>query len=198
MIDDNIPARPQAGFNAASIVYQAPADGGEDRYMLVFQERDSPFVGPVRSGRPYFIRWAAEFRSAFGHYGGDAKTLQKVIPSLDGRLIYDVDALRNAGGAYHRIKTRSAPHNAYTSTSVYRKVAGRVGAPAEMVAGLPVWTFKDDRPAGERPGSGSIRSRITRAPSDTPTTESRTPICGPWRAVRRSTRRMTSGSWRET
>ena len=53
MIDDNIPARPQAGFNAASIVYQAPADGGEDRYMLVFQEEDSPLVGPVRSGRRF-------------------------------------------------------------------------------------------------------------------------------------------------
>jgi hypothetical protein len=156
MIDDNIPARPQAGFNAASIVYQAPADGGEDRYMLVFQEEDSPLVGPVRSGRPYFLRWAAEFRSAFGHYGGDAKTLQKVIPSMDGRLIYDVDALRNAGGAYHRVKTRSAPHNAYTSTSVYRKVAGRVGAPSAMVAGLPIWTFTEDRSEGERPASGSI------------------------------------------
>ncbi len=156
MIDDNIPARPQAGFNAASIVYQAPADGGEDRYMLVFQERDSPLVGPVRSGRPYFIRWAAEFRSAFGHFGGDAKTFQKIIPAMDGRLIYDVDALRDGGGAYHRVKTRSAPHNAYTSTRVYRKVATRLGAPSAMVAGLPIWTFKEDRPDGERPGSGSI------------------------------------------
>ena len=87
MIDDNVQARPQAGFNAASVVYQAPADGGEDRYMLVFQEGDAATVGPVRSGRPYFVRWASEFRSAFGHFGGDAKTLQQVIPG-DGRIAH--------------------------------------------------------------------------------------------------------------
>src|SRR4051794_19266602 len=102
MIDDNVQARPQAGFNAASVVYQAPADGGEDRYMLVFQEGDADMVGPVRSGRPYFVRWASEFRSAFAHFGGDAKTLQQVIPSMDGSLIYDVDALNKGGGAFHR------------------------------------------------------------------------------------------------
>jgi hypothetical protein len=156
MLDDSVVARPQAGFNAASVVYQAPADGGEDRYMLVFQEQDAADVGPVRSGRPYFVRWAAEFRAAFGHYGGDAKTLQQVIPSVDGRLIYDVDALRNASGAYHRIGTRAAPHNAYTSTAAFRKEALRVGAPSAMPADLPSWTFADDLPLAERPPKGSI------------------------------------------
>jgi hypothetical protein len=156
MLDDSVAARPQAGFNAASVVYQAPADGGEDRYMLVFQEADARTVGPIRSGRPYFVRWAAEFRAAFGHYGGDAKTLQLVIPALDDNLIYDVDALRNAASAFHRIRTRSAPHNAYTSTAVFRRVARRVGAPATMVAGLPMWTFADDLPLAERAAHGSI------------------------------------------
>lgn len=156
MIDDNVAARPQAGFNAASVVYQAPADGGEDRYLLVFQEGDAQTVGPVRSGRPYFVRWAAEFRSAFGHYGGDAKTLQQVIPPINGTLIYDVDALRNAAGAYHRDTARPKPHNAYTSTAVFRKVALRVGAPDAMAPDASSWTFVDDRPPAERPGRGTI------------------------------------------
>jgi hypothetical protein len=156
MIDDNVAARPQAGFNAASIVYQAPADGGEDRYMLVFQERDSDVVGPVRSGRPYFVRWAAEFRSAFGHYGGDAKTLQQVIPSVDGRLIYNMDALFGAGKAYHRVSDRSAPHNAYTATKLFRSIAVSRGAPPSMSADLASWTFVADRPSAERPQKGSI------------------------------------------
>ncbi len=156
MIDDNVQARPQAGFNAASIVYQAPADGGEDRYMLVFQEGDADMVGPVRSGRPYFVRWAAEFRSAFAHYGGDTKTLEQVIPPMDGSLIYDVDALSGGGAAFHRINTRAAPHNAYTSTAVLRKVATKLGGPGAMVDGLPGWTFMEDGPADARPASGSI------------------------------------------
>ena len=156
MIDDNLAARPQAGFNAASLVYQAPADGGEDRYMFVFQEGDAKVVGPVRSGRPYFVRWAAEFRSAFGHYGGDAKTLQQVIPALNGTLIYDVDALRNGGRAFHRDPRRSAPHNGYTGTALFRRVAGQVGAPAAMVPGLRTWSFIDDRPLDQRPAKGTI------------------------------------------
>ena len=64
LIDDNQVARPQSGFNTASIVYQAPADGGETRYMLVFQEGDSPQIGPVRSARIYFIDWASEVGAA--------------------------------------------------------------------------------------------------------------------------------------
>ena len=156
MIDDNVAARPQAGFNAASIVYQAPADGGEDRYMLVFQEKDASLVGPVRSGRPYFVRWASEFRAAFGHYGGDAKTLQQVIPQLDGTLMFDVDALRNASGAYHRVSGRQPPHNAYTSTATFRKEAIRVGAPGSMVGGLANWTFTDGQSLANRPARGTI------------------------------------------
>jgi hypothetical protein len=156
MIDDNVQARLQAGFNAASVVYQAPADGGEDRYMLVFQEDDADSVGQVRSGRPYFVRWASEFRSGFAHSGDDAKTLQQVIPAMDESLIYDVDALNKGGGAFHRITTRAAPHNAYTSTALLRKVAGRLGAPESMVGGLPSWTFVEDGPPDGRPASGTI------------------------------------------
>jgi hypothetical protein len=155
MIDDAVAARPQAGFNAASIVYQAPADGGEDRYMLVFQEGETDLIGPVRSGRPYFLRWAAEYRSAFGHYGGDAKTLAH-IPSMDGTLIYDLDALRNASSAYHRDTSRAAPHNAYTSSTALARVGRRLGIPSTIIGGLPVRVFADDAPLDARPAGGSI------------------------------------------
>lgn len=156
MIDDNVVARPQSGFNAASIVYQAPADGGEDRYMLVFQEMDAPDIGPVRSGRPYFVYWASEYRAGFAHYGGDEKTRFRVIPSVKGKLMYDLDALAGSGGAFHRVSSRKAPHNAYTSTADLWKTAGRKGYPAEMVAGLGARPFKDDAPVADRPAKGSI------------------------------------------
>lgn len=156
MIDDNVIARPQSGFNAASIVYQAPADGGEDRYMLLFQELDGPDVGPVRSGRPYFVYWAAEYRAAFAHYGGDEKTRFKVIPATNGKLIYDLDALAGSGAAFHRVSGRDTPHNAYTSTADLWRIAARKGYPAEMVDGLGLRPFKDDAPAADRPTSGSI------------------------------------------
>jgi Protein of unknown function (DUF3048) N-terminal domain/Protein of unknown function (DUF3048) C-terminal domain len=156
MIDDNAVARPQSGFNAASIVYQAPADGGEDRYMLVFQELDGKDVGPVRSGRPYFVYWAAEYRAGLAHYGGDEKTRFRVIPSITGKLMYDLDALAGSSGAFHRISSRDAPHNAYTSTADLLKMAARKKYPASMVAGLGARPFADDAPASERPAKGSI------------------------------------------
>jgi hypothetical protein len=156
MIDDNVIARPQSGFNAASIVYQAPADGGEDRYMLVFQELDAPDIGPVRSGRPYFVYWAAEYRAGLAHYGGDEKTLKKVIPPISGTLVYNLDAMFGSGSAFHRISSRKAPHNGYTSTADLWRVADRHGYPSEMAAGLAVRPFADDAPASQRPASGSI------------------------------------------
>ena len=156
MIDDNAVARPQSGFNAASIVYQAPADGGEDRYMLVFQELDGTDIGPVRSGRPYYVYWAAEYRAGFAHYGGDEKTRLTVIPPIDGKLIYNLDALAGSGAAFHRINSRVAPHNAYTSTANLYAVAAAHGYPGAMIAVLGTRPFKDDARVAERPSSGSI------------------------------------------
>ena len=74
MIDDSRAARPQAGFNAASLVYQSLADGYESRYMLVFQDEDTGNIGPVRSARFFLVQWAQEVKAALAHYGGDRRT----------------------------------------------------------------------------------------------------------------------------
>jgi len=55
MVSDNTVDRPQSGMSSASIVYQAPMEGGEDRYMLVFQEGTASDIGGVRSARPFFV-----------------------------------------------------------------------------------------------------------------------------------------------
>jgi len=83
-IDDARAARPQSGFNGTSIVWHAPADGYEARYLLVFQEKESSDIGPVRSARPYLALWAAELRASFGHYGGDqvSRTWLRWHPTL--------------------------------------------------------------------------------------------------------------------
>ena len=155
MIDDNKPARPQSGFSSASIVYQAPADGGEDRYMMVFQEGTASDIGPVRSARPYFVYWAAEYKALYGHYGGDSESLNSVIPSLSS-AIYDMDALRSGGACpYHRITTRPMPHNGYTNSQALIDCLLKRGIPSTY-QDTPVRQFKDDAPAEQRPASGSI------------------------------------------
>ena len=161
MVDDNVQARPQYGFNAASIVYQAPADGGEDRYMFVYQELDAKRVEPVRSGRPYFVNWASEYRSAFAHYGGDAKTLA-YLPTISGRTIFNVDAIYGSASAFRRDGRRVAPHNGVTSTAAVRRLAVKRGAPATVGTALEVRPFSDDLPPSDRPTKASIRIPYSR------------------------------------
>ncbi len=155
MMDNNARARPQAGFSRASIVYQAPSDYGTDRYMLIFQEQDSKLVGPVRSTRPYFVSWATEYRAGLAHFGGDGTAL-KYVAEIDGRLLFDVDALRGSGRAYWRDNSRRAPFNAYTTTERLWNEARRQGAPQHMVEGLTRRPFADDMPADQRPTTGMI------------------------------------------
>ncbi len=153
-IDDNAAARPQSGFTSASIVIQAPADGGEDRYQMIFQEGNATDIGPVRSARPYFVYWAAEYKALFGHFGGDVKALKQTIPAMANN-IYNMDALSGGGCPYHRIDTRNSPHNAYTNSATLISCLLKRGYPATYQK-MPVRTFKDDVPLAQRPASQSI------------------------------------------
>lgn len=154
-IDDNRVARPQSGFNAASVVYQAPADGGETRYMLVFQEGDSPQIGPVRSGRIYFVQWASEVHAAFAHYGGDQRT-RAYLRLWNNVRFTNVDALAGAGKAFHRISSRTAPHNGYTSTSALRAMMTKLGAPTSVPADIGRRMFVAPRPKSSLPASQHV------------------------------------------
>jgi hypothetical protein len=154
MIDDNEVARPQSGISSASIVYQAYADGGEDRYMFVFQEGTATDIGPVRSARPYYVYWAAEYKAMYGHFGGDANSLQRVIPA-NLKNIYNMDDLRGGSCPYRRITTRAAPHNAYTSVADFVRCIAKLGYPTTY-QNMPTRIFRDDIPLADRPISQSI------------------------------------------
>jgi hypothetical protein len=154
MVDDNKIARPQSGFSSASIVIQAMADGGEDRYMMIFQEGTATDIGPVRSARPYFVYWATEYKPLFGHFGGDAESLQRVIPAM-ARYLYNEDDLSGGACHYHRISTRPAPHNAYTNSAALIRCMLKRGYPATY-QNVPTRTFVDAEPEYAHPSSQTI------------------------------------------
>jgi hypothetical protein len=156
LIDDNRVARPQSGFNGASLVYQAPADGGETRYMFVYQQGDSSEIGPVRSGRIYFVHWASELHAAIGHYGGDNLS-RWYLKKYDHDRFTSVDALGKGAKAFHRVKFRSAPHNGYTSTKKLRSVALKLKAPATMDPTLFRRPFVDESRPERRAASQWIK-----------------------------------------
>ncbi len=154
MIDDQADARPQSGFNQASVVWQAPAEGGIPRYMLIFGEGNPPAVGPVRSSRLYFITWAAEWRAVYVHVGGSPQALSALAASGAGQLVYNADEFQYGGTFLWRITQRFAPHNVYTDGKHLRGLAARVGATAPPVG--PVWKFGPGAPLADRLVGGSL------------------------------------------
>lgn len=154
MVDDQADARPQSGFNQASVVWQAPAEGGIPRYMLVFGEGNPPSVGPVRSSRYYFVTWAAEWRALYVHVGGSPQALSALAASGQGQLVYDADEFRWGGTFLWRITQRFAPHNVYTDGSHLQELAARVGATSAPTG--PVWTFGAGVPPAMRPAGARL------------------------------------------
>jgi hypothetical protein len=159
MVDDHPNARPQAGFNAAAVVWHAPAEGGVPRYMLVFQEQVAGSVGPVRSARDYFIQWAAETKATYAHAGGSPNALSLLRRQGNGQMVYNADYARwgqpNAP-YFWRVSTRFAPHNVYTTGTQLRRLAARLGA-KDAAAEAPAWRFGAELPLAERRTGGSIR-----------------------------------------
>ena len=153
MIDDQIAARPQSGLGAASVVWQAPAEGGIPRYMLIFQETIPTDVGPVRSARYYYVVWAAELRALYAHSGGSPQALAALRSQGSGQLVYNADEFR-WGGSFHRISTRSSPHNLYTTGAKLRAIARTVRANDGPIK-WP-WRFARDAVMGWRPVGGRI------------------------------------------
>jgi DUF3048 family protein len=155
MVDDHVDARPQAGFNAASVVWQAPAEGGVPRYMLVFQENVPTSVGPIRSARQYYIEWASELRAMYVHHGGSPQAKETLIAKGNGSWVYNADGFRWEGRYVFRVKDRFPPHNVMTDGKHLRGLAKKIGAKDGTIG--PMWSFGPEAPLDERPTSGSIK-----------------------------------------
>ena len=72
MLNNAEAAVPQSGINQASVIYEAPAEGGINRLMAIFEMENLSGlekIGSVRSARTYFVYYAAEFRAMFVHFG---------------------------------------------------------------------------------------------------------------------------------
>lgn len=161
MIDDSPAARQQAGLSVASMVWQAPAEGGIPRYMAIFQSGTPPRIGPVRSARLYFVRWAAEWKSVYLHAGGPPP----LRAYLAGRqtLVLDVP-----GRATRRLSFRAAPHNLYTEGERLRHFVERAKrATSARLAYDPTQAgrlqpFRDGAAQADRgPDRGTIRVTYT-------------------------------------
>lgn len=72
MIENHEEARPQSGISSSDVVYEAVAEGGITRFLVVFYCQDAGTVGPVRSARTYFLDFISEYGDypLYAHVGG--------------------------------------------------------------------------------------------------------------------------------
>ncbi len=153
MIDDLGPARPQSGLSEASVVWQAPAEGGIPRYMAIFQDTLPKAIGPVRSSRYYYIAWAAEWRAIYAHSGGSPQAKATLAAKGHGQYVFNGDEFRFSG-TFHRITTKAPPHNLYTTGAKLRAMGKFLGAKDGTYKA--VWQFAPDAPLESRPYGGTI------------------------------------------
>jgi hypothetical protein len=122
MVENSELARPQSGIDQADVIFEAVAEGGITRFLLLFQDGQPDYLGPVRSVRPYYIAWAMGFDAAIAHAGGSPEALA----TMRNLNVKDLDQFYN-GGYYTRISSRYAPHNLYTSMGQLRDIETNKG-----------------------------------------------------------------------
>lgn len=149
MIDNHQDAEPQSGFSHAAVVFEALAEGGITRFMMVFNA-DQPLpsaIGPVRSTRLYYGQLAMGFKAVHVHAGGSPAGLNLMATSTQ---TVDVDALKRAHSApFYRTKTNVAPHNLFTSgdgiaAHVAAKNATYINAPSSDASGAAQYSADSD------------------------------------------------------
>jgi len=110
MIENSPDARPQSGLKSSGVVFEAIAEGGITRFLVLYQQEKPQMIGPVRSVRLYDVDWLAAFNASLAHVGGSAAALKEV---RNGNY-RDIDQFFNSS-SYWRATDRYAPHNVYTS-----------------------------------------------------------------------------------
>lgn len=146
MFNNVTQALPQYGIGDASVIYEAPAEGGINRLMGIFHMNDATElerIGSTRSTRMYFVYFAAEFHAFLVHFGQASNAL----PYMNTIFCDNLNALENSGnGVFFRTNDRPSPHNAYASGQ-------GIAAGISNMQYNPYYTYFD----GSYPYSGTFR-----------------------------------------
>lgn len=152
MIENSPDARPQSGIKQSGVVYEAIAEGGITRFLILYQQDKPQLVGPVRSLRMYYVDWLAPYNASVAHVGGSLFALQEV---RNGKY-RDIDQFFNAG-TYWRATDRYAPHNVYTS---FKNIDDLNKAKGYTSSEFTAFPRADGKPA-EKPNASSVSINIS-------------------------------------
>lgn len=123
MMSNDKQALPQYGINRAGVVYEAPVEGGMNRYMAIIEDYDDlDQIGSVRSCRTYYTFFAREFDAIYAHFG-QSTFARPYLENVD-----NVNGIEGVGStAFYRSSDRKAPHNAYTSFEKLQRAIEKSG-----------------------------------------------------------------------
>ena len=138
-IDNNINARPQSGLQEADAVYELLVEGGMTRFLALFLDKSSSYLGPIRSARPTdptVIRPFGATLVVSGATGGLIPTIrQSGVPVLE----------ESGAPAMFRISNRNAPHNLYADTELVRDILNDKGYYFLQPGPEPLYAFGYDQ-----------------------------------------------------
>ncbi len=123
MMSNDKEAMPNYGINRAGVVFEAPVEGGMNRYMSVIEDYDDlDRIGSIRSCRTYYVYFAREFEAIYSHFGQStfAKPYLQYIDNING-----IEGIGSV--AYYRSKDKKSPHNAYGSFEGIQKAIEKLG-----------------------------------------------------------------------
>lgn len=146
-IDNHPRARPHSGIDQADMVMEVLVEG-VTRFITIWHESDSEYLGPNRSGRPTDAALLAAFNHPTFTISGAQGWVQNMITGNGINLIKELSE-----GTF-RISGRAAPHNLYVDTYVLRETADSRGYENDPPEG-PIWTF------GPMSGDATAASSVT-------------------------------------
>ena len=132
-IDNHPKARPQSGIEQADMVIELMVEG-ITRFISIWHESDSDYLGPMRSGRPTDPTLLAALNQPTFAISGAQAWVYKILTSRKIHLVGE-----SSSGVF-RISRRSAPHNLYVDTNRLRETADAWGYPDDPPT-RPLWDF---------------------------------------------------------
>jgi hypothetical protein len=142
-VDNLAEIRPQAGLEAADIVWNEVVEGGITRLLAMYNSTSTDVVGPIRSVRLTDPQIVWPVGGLFVFSGG----ARSAVDAIRAAPVTTVDE-NAAGDAMFRDRSRSAPHNLFGRPDRLWAIGGEPSPPPAL--------FSYAAPKGAPPGSMPI------------------------------------------
>lgn len=150
MVENHTDARPTAGLSRADVIYEAVAEGGITRFLVLYLCQEAGDIAPIRSARTYFIDWLSEYNALYAHVGGaNTPGPADALGQIQQYGILDMDQFGLGFPTYWRGTDKLAPHNVHSTTKKLWEAAEERDFKVEIDGQrwdktFTSWSFKDE------------------------------------------------------